>query len=264
MTLLPRAHLFEFNDSPWAPRVLRDTLIEALSRTLAWGGILRGLVAPFARFLDATGAREVLDLCSGAGGPVAILADELARAGRKPPRFVLTDLQPQVGDWERIRQRHPGLVDYVAEPVDAAHLPTLLGDAQRPRMIINSLHHFRPELARSILCGAGERAPGVFVAEGFERNPLRFAPYAAAGVPALMATPWLSSRERALKAAATYLSPLMLGICAWDGVVSTLRVYTEAELRAMVEPLGAAFRWEYGTYPFAPLGRGSYFFGVRR
>jgi hypothetical protein len=256
-------HLFEFNDSPWAPKVLRDTLLEALSTTLAWGGVLRGLAEPFGRFLDAAGASEVLDLCAGAGGPEAILAAALARIGRAPPRFLLTDLRPQVGAWERLRQAHPGVIDYVAEAVDATAIPAALGGTQRPRVFINALHHFRPKMARSILCAAGREAAGVFVAEGFERNPLRFAPYAVAGIPALYATPLLSPRDRAWKAVVTYLLPVMLFVCAWDGVVSTLRVYTEAELRAMVEPLGTAFTWEYGTYRFSPFGRGSYFFGVR-
>ena len=44
--------------------------------------------------------------------------------------------------------------------------------------------------------------------------------------------------------------------------MSTLRVYTEADLRSMVAPLGDAFRWEYGTYDFKPFGRGYYFRGV--
>ena len=261
---IPRVHLFELNDNPRVPRAVRDTVIETLSRTLAWGGILRGLVEPFARFLDATGATEVLDLCSGAGGPAVILAEELGRTGHRPPRFVLTDLQPQLGAWERIRRAHAGTIDYVAQPIDATNIPEALGGAHRPRVIVNALHHFRPELARSVLCGAARGAPGVFVAEGFVRNPLRFAPYVLAGIPALYANPVLSPQDRVQKAAPTYLMPLMLAVCAWDGVVSTLRVYTEAELRAMVEPLGPSFAWVYGTYRFAPLGRACYFFGLRR
>ena len=260
---LPRLHLFEFNDSSWAPRALRDTVIEALSRTLAWGNILRGLVGPFGRFLDATGATEVLDLCAGAGGPAAILSRELARARTTPPRFLLTDLQPQAEAWGRLRRAQPHLIDFVPEPVDATRIPERLRGPARARVIINALHHFRPELARSILLGACEGSAGVFVAEGFERNPLRFAPFAAAGLPALYATPLLSGRARVSKAVCTYLLPLSLVASVWDGLVSTLRVYTEEELRRMVEPLGPTFRWEYGTYDFAPLGRGTYFYGVR-
>jgi len=257
-----RRHLFELNDSRWAPLALRETIVEALSRALAWGRILQGLVEPFGDFVTSTGATEVLDLCSGAGGPAAILAAELARAGVTPPRFLMTDLQPHPEVWARVRDAHPGIVDFVAEPVDATRIPVGLGEG-RARVIINALHHFRPELAGAIVRGACEGSPGVFIAEGFERNPLRFASFAPAGIPALFANPLLAPRRRLQKALLTWLTPIALLASIWDGLVSTMRVYREDELRAMVAPLGDAFTWRYGTYGFAPLGRPYYFYGVR-
>ncbi len=258
-----RRHLFEWNDTDWAPAALRETIVEALSRTLAWGRILRGAVGPFHAFLDATRATEVLDLCSGAGGPALILAEELSRAGVTPPRFVMTDLHPHPEAWTRLRAGHPDVLDFVAEPVDATNIPAGLGEG-RARVIINALHHFRPELAAAIVRGACADGPGVFIAEGFERNPLRFAPFAAAGIPALLVNPLLSERHRLAKVFLTWLTPAALAASVWDGLVSTLRVYTEAELREMVAPLGPTFRWEYGTWEFPAFGRGYYFYGVAR
>jgi hypothetical protein len=260
---MKRRHLFEFNDSPWAPVALRETVIEALSRTLAWGHVLRGGVAPFRAFLAATGAEEVLDVCSGAGGPAAIFATEIARAGARPPRFLMTDLQPQLAAWAEIRDEHPGVIDFVSEPVDATRIPESVGTG-RARIIINSLHHFPPDLAASIVRGACESSPGVFIIEGFERNPLRFAAFAAAGIPALLVNPVLSHHHRAQKALLTYLLPAALLVSLWDGLVSTMRIYTEADLREMVRPLGDAFVWTYGTWEFAPLGRATFFYGVRK
>lgn len=260
--MLRRLQLFEFNDSPWAPAALRETVIESLSRTLRWGRILRGLCEPFREFLARTGVREVLDLCSGAGGPAEILVAELERTGSPPPRFLLTDLQPHPEIWTRLRAEHSGVIDFVPEPVDATRIPEALG-AGRARVIINALHHFPPELAAAILRGACEAAPGVFVAEGFERSPLRFLPFAAAGIPALYLNPVLSPHHRLEKAALTWLSPIALAASAWDGYISTRRVYTEDELRDMVAPLGDQLHWEYGTYSFPMFGRGYYFYGVR-
>ena len=103
----------------------------------------------------------------------------------------------------------------------------------------------------------------MFIAEGFERNPLRFASFALAGLPALYVNPLLAPRHRLEKALLTWLTPAAIAASVWDGVVSTLRVYSEDELRAMVAPLGDAFTWRYDTYGFAPLGRPYYFYGVR-
>lgn len=100
------------------------------------------------------------------------------------------------------------------------------------------------------------------MSEAFERNPLAFARFVPAGLPALYATPLLTKRDWLAKVALTWLSPAALGIALWDGVVSTLRVYDEDELRAMVEPFGAGYRWTFGLYPYFPGGRGYYFYGV--
>lgn len=259
---MQRRQLFEWNDSPWAPVALRETIIESLSRALDWGRMLRGMVAPFADFIARAGVDEVLDLCSGAGGPAAILTREFERAGVRPPRFLMTDLQPHPETWARLRDAHPGVIDFVAEPIDATRIPAGVGDG-RARVIINALHHFPPSLAGEIVRGACAGSPGVFIAEGFERNPLRFAAFALAGIPALYGNPLLSPRHRLAKAALTWLTPAALIASAWDGVVSTLRVYDEAELRAMVAPLGDAFTWRYGTWDFTPFGRPYYFYGVR-
>jgi len=258
---IPRVQLFEFNDSPWAPAALRDTIIESLSRTLAWGRILRGLVAPFEQFLQQSGAAEVLDVCAGAGGPAKILASEIARAGRRPPRFLMCDLQPQPDAWQAAREAQPGVIDFVAEPVDATAIPEALSRG-RARTIINALHHFSPELVSRILADAVAGGTGVFVAEGFSRNPLGFASFAPAGLLALAVNPALSSRDRLAKALLTWASPVVLAASVWDGVVSTLRVYTESELRALIAPFGGDFRWTFGSYPFPPFGRGTYFYGV--
>src|SRR5205085_6033181 len=59
---LRRRHLFEFNDTPGVPDFVRDTIIESLSRTIAWGRVLRDLVRPFTTFVRNAGATEVLDI----------------------------------------------------------------------------------------------------------------------------------------------------------------------------------------------------------
>lgn len=258
---LRRVHLFELNDSSWAPAVLRDTIIETLSLTLDWGRMLHGLVAPFEAFLAKTGSTEVLDVCAGAGGPARILAREILRAGRAPPRFILTDLQPQEQAWRALQSAMPGVIDFVGEPVDATKIPQAL-TCNRARTVINAFHHFPPELARQILADAVSGSTGIFLSEGFERNPLRFASMGPAGLPALYANPVLCSKDRIAKACLTWVIPVALAASIWDGFVSTLRVYDEEELRAMVEPLGGGFTWTYGTYDFAPAGRGYYFYGV--
>jgi hypothetical protein len=253
---LPRLQLFEFNDLPRAPAALRDTIVESLSRTLAWGHMLDDLVAPLRRFLDEAGTREVLDLGAGAAGPAEILAPRLGDA-----RIVLTDLYPRVEVWRAACARQPATLDFVAEPVDATAIPETVAHG-RARTAINVFHHFPPELATAILRDAVASSRGIFVSEAFDRNPLRFLSFAPVGLPALVAAPLLTRTQPIAKAMLTWATPVALLAGVWDGLVSTLRVYREEDIRRMVAPFGAHWRWEFGTYDWWPLGRGHWFYGV--
>jgi hypothetical protein len=261
MIPLPRLQLFEFNDAYWAPRPLRDTVIESLSRALSWGRMLSGLVAPFEEFVARAGVTEVLDVCAGAGGPAAILAAEIRRAGREPPRFILTDLNPQPEAWTALAARAPADLAFEPAPVDATRIPPALARG-RARVIMNAMHHFPPALAAGMLADAAAGSAGVFVAEQFERNPLGFVSMMPVGVLALMANPLLTRRDRLAKLLLS-LSPVVPMVALWDGMVSALRMYNRAELEAMAAPLGA-FEWTWGTFAWSPGGRGSYFYGVPR
>lgn len=263
VSLLPRVQLFEWNDLPWVPAAVRDTVVESLSRTLQWGKMLDGMVAPFEQFLDEAGTREVLDLGAGGGGPALILARAITRAGRTPPRFILTDLHPRVEAWCQAKAEQPGVIDYVPSSVDATAIPRSLAHG-RVRTVINVLHHFPPGLATAIFADAVRSSRGIFVAEPFARNPLAFASFIPVGLPALVLNPLLSKKDRMTKALLTWATPAAFAIGLWDGIVSTLREYTTDELYAMVKPFGTPFRWGHGTYEFWPLGRYRYFWGVPR
>ncbi|MFZ5441588.1 MAG: hypothetical protein ACOZQL_16395 [Myxococcota bacterium] len=258
---LPRVQLFEFNDAPWAPPVLRATLVEALSRAIRWGRLLDGLVSPLARCLELAGTSQVLDLCAGAGGPAAVLAEAMARRGHDV-HFLMSDLHPHVAEWEALCRAQPGRLDFVPSPVDATHIEPTLG-AGRVRLVINALHHFPPPLAREVLRGLCRDAPAVFIAEGLVRNPLSFAAMAPFGLAALLATPVLTKDERLRKALLAWFSPAALAASAWDGTVSSLRTYLPGELREMVADL-PGWTWTSGEYAHSfGLGSGSWFVGVR-
>ncbi len=258
---LPRVQLFEFNDRGWVPATLRDTIVETLSRSLDWGGFLRPLVPVIDRFLSDAGTSEVLDLCAGAGGPAVILSREAQRLGFAPPRFLLTDLFPRVPLWILAKQQCPSQIDFVTDSVDATRIAPSLSEG-RARIIVNAFHHFPPDLAKAILRDAVASQAPIFISESFERDPRGAFPLIPIGIPSLLATPFLSPRDQMAKAVWTWLTPIALAAGAWDAIVSTLRVYSEEELRKLVAPFGRGYRWTYGTYDYPFGGRGCYFQGL--
>lgn len=258
---LPRTDLFEFNDRDWVPESLRDTIVETLSRSLAWGRFLRPLAPVLDRFLAAAGTREVLDLCAGAGGPAVILSREAERLGIDSPRFLMTDLFPRVPLWAEAKERRPRSIDFIADPVDATAIPASMSEG-RARVIVNAFHHFQPPLATAILRNAVESNAAILISECFERDPRGAFPLIPIGIPSLLATPLLSPRDRLAKAAWTWLTPFGLAAGTWDAIISTLRVYSERDLQGMVADFGGGYDWTYGTYSYPFGGRGCYFHGL--
>ncbi len=249
---MPRLHLFEFNDQAWLPEVLREGMIESLSRALRLGRVYDRI--PFAAFARRLGADRALDLCSGAGEPAAIL-------GRGTGvRFTLSDLFPNVAAFEALAARAG--VDFVAEPVDATAVPDRLDHPIRT--VVSAFHHFRPGLARGILAAAVRDGKAVFIVEGFPRSLLRY----AAILPALFAggtvNPFLAERGRLAKFLLTFVVPLIPVLGMFDGLVSALRIHSRAELEAMVADLPGDYVWEYGTAPYPPWGRATWFAGLPR
>ena len=260
---LPRLQLFEFNDHSATPESLRDTVIETLSGVLDKGGVVRATIPILESFLETSGYDAVLDLCAGAGGPAEIVCREMQADGKRPPHILETDLFPRIEACSAARERRPESIDFVATPVDATNIPPEIS-AKRARVIWNAFHHFPPALGTAILRAAvDDRAP-ILILEGFERDPRGMLPFARAGVRVMLKLPLRSPKHRAQKMLWSWFTPIGLAVGAWDGLVSTLRVYNERELFAMVEPFGAGYAWDYGTYEFPNGGRGMYFQGIPR
>lgn len=258
---LPRIQLFEFNDAPWAPASLRALIVDTLGVTLERAHLLDGLVDPFADFLAAADTDRILDLCAGSGTPARVLLDALDARGLRP-HLTLTDLHPYVDAWKRIAARRPDQIELVDTPVDATAVEPHLAEG-RARVIINALHHFPPSLVRAMLADAVRGGRGIFIAESFGRDPRGFLPFVVPGLRALYESP-LRGQDALSRAALVWATPAAVLASGWDGVISTLRIYTEDDLRAMVAPLGDSFTWRFGWYPVGKHSRGCWFYGVPR
>ncbi|MFT7624919.1 MAG: polypeptide subunit release factor methylase, partial [Myxococcota bacterium] len=145
-----RVHAWEFHEQTFVPRVVRESIVEALGRGLRWGRYYEAIAPTFAEFCSQIdGPLEAVDMCCGSGEPAAALLDALASRGLPQPSFVLTDLFPNPQATESAVARHPDLLTAHHAPVDATALPPSL---DRPiRTVFNAFHHFTPELAERII-----------------------------------------------------------------------------------------------------------------
>ena len=239
-----RLHLVELHDLPRCPPSLRDALTDFLAFTLNLSRMYSPAGPLLRRAIARTGARRVIDLCSGAGGPWPWLAAQVGVP------VVLTDLYPHGSS--------PGTLPLHSEPVDARAVPKSLDGF---RTLFTSFHHFRPDEARAILEDAVRRRQGIAVFEAARRAPREIAVIAFTWLATLAAVPFIRP-WRWSRLAWTYLPPLLPFVGTFDGVVSCLRAYSPAELRGLVEGLDS-YDWEIGEIRggWSPL-RGTYLIGV--
>lgn len=251
-----RFHLFELEDQPWFPVVVRDLATDYLQFIQTRFRLDRAMMPIIRRVLDQSGATRIVDLCSGGSGPLLLLVKDLAAAG-VPVCATLTDLFPNAAAFAEIARASDGLITYEAQPVDARDVPARLSGL---RTIFNGFHHLRPADARAVLHAAAAVRQPIAILEVSERS-LRTLPVVLTPLFVWLLTPFMRPFlwRRLLW---TYPLPLVPLTCLWDGMVSQLRAYTPAELRQLCEG-SAPMRWEAGQVPIAKGGgRLTYLIGI--
>lgn len=236
--LITRLHLFEFHDLPWFPAVFRNALTEWLRIMWEHTGAYARLAPVLAEVLRKSGAATIIDLCSGAGGPLTGIQTEMEATGLQV-RAVVTDKFPNIERMEQLKAG--GMVDARLTSVDATAVPR---DLPGLRTLFNSFHHFRPGQAHQILQDAfNARQPiGIFEIPNRSVSSILFS-FVATFIGVLAYTPSMRPRRLAW-CAFTYLVPVIPFIVAWDGWVSHLRAYTPEELLRMTGDLTDLYRWE--------------------
>ena len=237
-----RLHLFEIHDSVFCPEAIRNGLTDFLEVSIDTFDTYGAVRTHLMELLAASGVREVVDLCSGAGGPwVHWLKKGLIQA-----RVTLTDKFPNVRSCSHLAQSGiPGL-SYHREPVDATQVPENLAGL---RTIFTAFHHFRPESARAIIADAVAKRQPIGIFELTSRCPLAFLAMLLSPLGVWLLTPRMPKLGWR-KLFLTYLIPIIPFCVLVDGVASCFRTYSAEELAALVSD--NTYTWTIG----AVKGRG--------
>jgi len=244
---MERVQLFEFEDLPWFPQVVRECMTDFLSFLGQRGRVVyEGFAQRLAAALDATGDDTILDLCSGGGGPALTIAALMRQRCGRPVRVVLTDLYPNLPRLERARLEGSGAVEYRDAPVDATQVPESLPGF---RLICNAFHHLPPAAARKCLADAVRQRQGIAVVEMVDRSATSLFGVTFGTSAVLAITPFIKP-VRVSRLLLTYVVPVVPLCTWWDGVVSCLRAYHPHELERLVSSLPEnGYTWEIGRLP---------------
>ena len=258
----PRLHLFELEDQPWLPGIVRDLATDYLCFIQATFRLYRPILPLLAEALRVTNQRQIVDLCSGGGGPVLEIQKALSAAGPNIS-ITLTDRFPNSRAFQQIEEASGKQITFVRESVDARSIPDQIIGL---RTIFNSFHHFRESDARKILLDAVKARQPIAIFEYTARAVLIvlltmvLTPFLVA-----LATPFIRP-FRWSRVVLTYVLPLIPLTCWWDGVVSQLRAYTVEELNTLTKELSCdSYSWHAGTVALpGSLGHLTYLLGRSR
>ena len=247
---MARIHAIEIHEQDWCPAPIRDAATDYLQFASAMGSPYRAIAGRLADAVKRAGTREVLDLCSGAGGPWFELQPLLSESAGDEVRVRLSDLHPNRAAFERAHSRSDGAIEFIAEPVSALAVPRELPGF---RTMFAAFHHFRSGDARRILADAVASRRGIAVLEPLGRGIAPLVSVLFAPLACLLVTPFIRP-FRWSRLLFTYLVPVVPLVIVFDGVVSCLRTYTPDELRELVDGLDApGYRWDIGTEPIPRL-----------
>jgi hypothetical protein len=239
-----RMELFEIHDQPRFPALLRDLVTDALQSLWDFSNSYRPVLLLLRDALAKAGTRDVLDLCSGAGGPWFGLVREFDSEHHFPIHVRLTDKYPNRKAFEKVPASQMSMVEFDLRPVDATEVPI---DLRGFRTMFSSFHHFGRVEARRVLANAVESGKGLAIFE-MARREARIM-LAVCFIPFLV---WfLTPRIRPFRWSRlvwTYFVPIVPFVVWFDGWMSCLRSYSQDELRELMLSVPAeSYRWELGS-----------------
>lgn len=236
---MKRRQLFEFGDQKWLPDIWRGYLADILGYQ---AGIIYQLALPkLIEALKKTKTRQILDLCSGSGGPWPVLGKQLNQYAPYPIHITLSDKYPEAYSttkWDK----HPH-IHYRSQSLDV-HTSTL--DLPGFRTLFSSFHHFdRPDALR-FLSEASQNGNPVAIFEFTERRRERLREMWSAPILVFKLTKRLPKKSWS-RVFWTYILPVIPAIYFWDGMVSHFRTYTPKELEEMCAKCdNDNYNWECG------------------
>ncbi len=245
---MPRVHLFEFEDQPWFPEFLRDYLTDFLQFISNRAKIYKPAVSILEKGLAKSKSNQIIDLGSGGGGGLLWLSSEM---GRQNPnlKITMTDYYPNIDAFEYTKRRADN-IDYISTPVDARSVPSNLKGFRTQFL---SFHHFAPDDARQILQNAVDTESGIAIVEAQERSLLSLIGVLLSPITVLVMTPFIEPFNIG-RIVFTYFIPVVPLVALWDGVVSSLRTYSVAEMHTLVNIVNGSekYDWEIGRKRAGP------------
>jgi len=243
---MKRIHLFEFEDFSWFPNWLRISLtrlIIVVHKILGTEKELEKLLKPL---LLNSELHQIVDLCSGSGGPMPAVVESLYYDNEdlRDIKLILTDLYPSLNLAKKYHTDKQ--TSFYTKSVDATKVSSSLKGI---KTMICSFHHMTVDNAKKILKSAKDNNDTICIYEISDNSfptILNLFSLPINIIMCLLITPFVRPLTLT-QLVFTYLIPIIPIFYAWDGAVSNARTYTLADLDVLLEGLHSdKYKWEKG------------------
>ena len=235
--------LFEIEDLSCCPRVIRETSTDFLFGLCNLLNVYEMAYEKVAEILEKTKINDIVDCCSGTGGPIKKLRDYLDQNHKKDVTITLTDKYPNIHSFEKLEKEYPVTVVGINQAVDATEIPSSL---KGMRTFFSSFHHFKPEYATQILQDAVKKEVPIAIFESTQCRPIDFFMALFSPIAVWIVLPF-SKRLTLRKFIFTYIIPVTPLTFMWDYFVSNFRTYSPRQLQVLTQKISADnYHWEFG------------------
>lgn len=237
---MSRIHLFEIEDQKWFPNFLRNYVTDFLQFLSNKTKMYEPILPVIEKALTESNTTQIIDLGSGGGGGLIWLNSELKKSIPNL-KIILTDFYPNIPAFEQTKKNDDNF-DFITEPVDAKNVPPKLTGLRTQFL---SLHHFKPKEAEQILQNAIDTNTSIAIFEAQERSFPSILAMLLSPISVLLTTPFIRPFKIG-QIIFTYLIPIVPLVVLWDGVISSLRTYSVAEMKELVKNLNGTetYNWE--------------------
>ncbi len=237
-------YLFEFEDLAWFPNTIRESMTDYLRYLITKVDFYRPIVPLIIEGMNKSNENQVVDLCSGGGGAIEQIHNELKQLSGAEISIILTDKYPNISAYEFLKAKTGGAISFLDSPVDAADVPETIKGF---RTIFSGFHHFDHRLAKAVLKNAVDARSGIGIFDGGNKNILAILFILIVHpIGFFFFTPFFKP-FRFSRLVFTYIIPIIPFCTIWDGIVSIIRLYKPNELLQIaseVEP--ETYHWNSG------------------
>ena len=223
---------FEFEDQPWFPKIIRDCMTDYLRFLFQTFELYQPVLPLLKDALIKTNSHQILDLCSGSGGAMEGIYENLNRTFSADIKITLSDLFPSVLVYQHLQYLTDGGISHISTPVDACDVPSELKGF---RTLFSGFHHFEQKKAVAVLKNVVDARKGIGIFDGGNRSLwMILLIIIVHPVLLFLCTPFFRP-FRISRLLLTYLIPIIPLCTVWDGIFSISRLYTPDEMLKMAK-----------------------------